>query len=68
MPANDLTLNAARLARLADRHAVLMVYLWSQFGTVSPFIDDDFWISDDCNEIRDMPEYAAALQLVREGL
>lgn len=68
MPANDLTQNAVRLARLADRHALVLTYLWSQYGTVAPFHDEDFFMTDDANEIREMPEYRRALQVVREML
>ena len=60
--------NKSRLVRLADRVSVMLVYLWAKHGTISPFDDDDFWTSDDCNEIRAMPEYQQAMEVVREML
>lgn len=68
MPDENLTENEIRLKRLADRYAVVMTYLWAHFDTTQPFCDEDFWISDDCMEIRTMPEYQQNLQQLRVAL
>lgn len=57
-----------RLTKLADRMAVILTYLWAHFGALKPFDDEIFWMSDDANEIRAMPEYQKALETLREML
>lgn len=59
------TPNEVRLKRLADRYAVMLVYLDAHFGTTKPFTDEDFWMTDDCMEIRSMPEYQEKLNYLR---
>lgn len=68
MPDANLTPNEVRLKQLADRYAVVMTYLWAHFDTTEPFTNDDFWISDDCMEIRTMPEYQEQMNLLRVAL
>jgi len=57
--------NNQRLKKLADRMAVMLVHRWAIEGTLAPFDDELFWLSDDCNEIRAMPEYQEAVETIR---
>ena len=56
------------LVRLADRLALVMVAYWAKTGNFQPFCNYEFWQSNDAFEIRAMPEYQQALEVVRELL
>ena len=58
--------NDRRLAKLADRLAIVLVYIDSQHGTLKPFSSEPFWTSDEANAIREMPFYNECVDKVRE--
>ena len=66
------TKNERRLAKLADRLTIVLMYIDSQSEAKSidlglrPFNQESFWISDEANEMREMPFYNEVKDKVRE--
>lgn len=57
-----------QVKRLADRMAIMLLAHWAKSDTFSPYNNDAFWQSSDALELRTMPEYQIALELVRDLL
>ena len=66
------TKNERRLAKLADRLTIVLMYIDSQSKATSidlglrPFNQESFWTSDEANEMREMPLYNEVKDKVRE--
>lgn len=56
------------VTRLADRLALVLLSYWAKTGTFAPFDRLDFWQCNDAMEIRTMPEYQEAIDMIRDLL
>ncbi len=62
----QLTKNARRVVRLADRLTLVLMYVDAADGTLCPFDDKSFWTSGVAKEMREMPFYNEVKDKVRE--
>lgn len=70
MPKGEKSLNAARIAFLADRMAILLVICKSRTGDWVPFFRDSMYDGEGQigEELREWPEYTTAKDIIRNWL
>ena len=71
----ERTENEKRLITLADRFAIVLAWVASQKRDAmtveprfEPFDDDEFWTSQTVDQMRAMPDYQKALEVIRQML
>ncbi len=70
MPKDEKSLNAARVAFLADRMAILLVICKSRTGDWTPFCRDAMYDADESLgvQVREWQEYTTAKDIIRNML